>query len=293
VFVYPAILYFFLSKLFRQFCNISEYVTVRHLQKYRNTVPPPELQKLLCTISQAILHYGSISVSHYNVRLVYLLLFCFTSTWLEYCTRSSWSCLLLPEYKPVYCPPSQLICFFASGASQKSCWPCWNVYCTKSHLFRAYFYEKWYSILKKCRPIGVNAPKFGRRFLFFIMCKFETEHFKPVYFRGKKNIFADLQNFKPVQKMGPRKLQKRLSPLIENSKIATFLQKVCNFWKSANLRVCDLRNLLADWPTFKTYKNVFLPYFDWNDGGVSWLRYMTIFCVLSETEQIWIQWGFF
>jgi hypothetical protein len=43
---------------------------------------------------------------------------------------------------------------------------------------------------------------------FFTMYKFETKHFKPVYFRGKNNIFGDLQNFKPAKKMDPANCKK-------------------------------------------------------------------------------------
>ncbi len=63
---------------------------------------------------------------------------------------------------------------------------------------------------QKFRPIEVNAHKFGRR-LFFIMYKFDTEHFKPVHFREKNNIFADLQNFKPAcQKNGTPQIAKKI-----------------------------------------------------------------------------------
>jgi hypothetical protein len=96
------------------------------------------------------------------------------------------------------------------------------------------------------------------------MYKFETEHFKPVYLREKNNIFADLQNFKPAEKRDPAN---RKSDWVGKSQILK-LPHFCRM-SAKNLHVCDLKNLFTDCLTFIADKNVFLPYFDWNDGGVS------------------------
>ncbi len=84
-------------------------------------------------------------------------------------------------------------------------------------------------LLKKCRHIEVNAPKFGRRFV-FIMYKCETEHFKPVYFKGKYNIFADLQNFKPAKKW------------VRKSKILKLPHFCTKFSTSVSPQICGFAN---------------------------------------------------
>jgi hypothetical protein len=82
MYVSPAFLFFFLSKLLRQFFNITGYITLGSFVlglKYCSFSKVSKVSEY--NISGKFLLHCRIFVSHYIVRLVYLLLFCFTSTW--------------------------------------------------------------------------------------------------------------------------------------------------------------------------------------------------------------------
>ncbi len=101
----------------------------------------------------------------------------------------------------------------------------------------------------------------------FILYKFEEEHFKPIFLR-REMMYLRICGSKST-KIGPAN-SKKIG--FANPQIATLAKSplIKDIFQSANLRICDLRNLFLDRPPLAFSVCQFVPCFSCMSVYPSW-----------------------